>query len=223
MSSSLKTPGSPWIPALFSDRYPLRTNRCCTAYVVVLTVTPYLLKDKTIWLPNQVWASDITYIRVSSGTVYLVTIIDLYSRKVLSWHLSNTMDEGFCVAALEEAIRRYGIPSIFNTDQGSQCSSEAFLAVLQGHGIQISMDSKERALDNIYVERFWRSLKYENIYLSDYKNMQELKEGIQSATCDSTMPSDSMNHWAMKHPMSDMQVSSPLESSRRVPEGQNPP
>jgi hypothetical protein len=93
---------------------------------------PYLLKDKAIWLPNQVWASDITDIRVSSRTVYLVTIIDVYSRKVLSWQLSNTMDAGFCVAALEEAIRRYGIPSIFNTDQGSQFSSAAFLTVLQG-------------------------------------------------------------------------------------------
>ncbi len=135
---------------------------------------PYLLKDKAIWLPNQVWASDITDIRASSRTVYLylVTIIDVYSRKVLSWQLSNTMDAGFCVAALEEAIRR-------NTDQGSQFSSAAFLTVLQGYGIQISMDSKDHVLDNIYVERFWRSLKYENIYLNDYKSMQDLKEGIQ--------------------------------------------
>lgn len=139
---------------------------------------PYLLKNKAIWLPNQVWASDITYVRLSGGTVYLVSIIDLYSRKVLSWKLSNTMDASFCVAALEEAILKYGFQSIFNTDQGSQFSSDAFLSVLQAHGIQISMDSKDRALDNIYIERFWRSLKYEDIYLKDYQSMQELKEGI---------------------------------------------
>ena len=139
---------------------------------------PYLLKDKTIWLPNQVWASDITYIRLSSGTVYLVTIIDVYSRKILSFRISNTMDAEFCIAALEEAILCYGIPGIFNTDQGSQFSSDAFLSVLKDHGIQISMDSKNRALDNIYVERFWRSLKYEDIYLKDYQSMRELKQGV---------------------------------------------
>lgn len=139
---------------------------------------PYLLRGLTIWLPNQVWASDITYIKLSGGYVYLVTIIDLYSRKVLSWRVSNTMDAQFCVAALEEAIAHYGIPSIFNTDQGSQFTSDAFISVLEEHGIQISMDSVNRALDNIFVERFWRSLKYEDIYLKDYRTMLELRAGI---------------------------------------------
>jgi putative transposase len=139
---------------------------------------PYLLRGLNIWLPNQVWASDITYIKLSGGYVYLVTIIDLYSRKVLSWRVSNTMDAQFCVAALEEAIAHYGIPSIFNTDQGSQFTSDAFISVLEEHGIQISMDSVNRALDNIFVERFWRSLKYEDIYLKDYRTMLELRVGI---------------------------------------------
>lgn len=139
---------------------------------------PYLLKDKAVWLPNQVWASDITYIRLSGGYVYLVTIIDLYSRKVLAWRLSNTPDAEFCVRALEEAIARYGVPAIMNTDQGCQYTSLAFTGVLIEHGIEISMDSVNRALDNIYVERLWRSLKYEDIYLRDYRAMPELREGI---------------------------------------------
>jgi len=139
---------------------------------------PYLLRGINIWLPNQAWASDITYIKLTGGYVYLVTIIDLYSRKVLSWRVSNTMDAQFCVAALEEAIAHYGVPSIFNTDQGSQFTSDAFISVLEEHGIRISMDSVNRALDNIFVERFWRSLKYEDIYLKDYRTMLELKTGI---------------------------------------------
>jgi putative transposase len=139
---------------------------------------PYLLKDKAIWLPNQVWAADITYIKLEHGYVYLVMIIDLYSRKILSWSISNTMDAQFCISALEEAISRFGIPAIFNTDQGSQFTSEGFLEVLDRYGIQISMDAKNRALDNIYIERFWRSLKYEDIYLKDYRNVTELRAGI---------------------------------------------
>lgn len=139
---------------------------------------PYLLKDKAVWLPNQVWASDITYIRLSGGYVYLVTILDVYSRKVLSWRLSNTPDAEFCVRALEEAIARYGVPAIMNTDQGCQYTSLAFTSVLIEHGIEISMDSVNRALDNIYVERFWRSLKYEDIYLRDYRTMTELRDGL---------------------------------------------
>lgn len=140
---------------------------------------PYLLRGKDIWLPNQVWATDITYIRLSGGYVYLAAIIDLYSRKVLSWRVSNTMDAEFCVAALEEAIREYGIPAIFNTDQGSQFTSEAFVGVLEAHGIRISMDGRNRAIDNILVERFWRTLKYEDIYLKDYQTMSELKSGLR--------------------------------------------
>lgn len=139
---------------------------------------PYLLRGKTIWLPNQVWASDITYIRLSGGYVYLVTVIDLYSRKVLAWRVSNTLDAEFCVAALEDAIGRFGVPAIFNSDQGCQFTSLAFTSVLMAHGIEISMDSVNRALDNIYVERFWRSLKYEDIYIRDYRTMVELKAGL---------------------------------------------
>jgi putative transposase len=140
---------------------------------------PYLLRDKKIFLPNQVWATDITYIRLSGGFVYLIAIIDLYSRKVLSWSLSNTMDTNFCVACLEDAISMFGVPGIFNTDQGCQFTSKEFTAVLEKHDIQISMDGVGRALDNVFVERMWRSLKYENIYLNAYGSMDELKEGLR--------------------------------------------
>lgn len=138
----------------------------------------YLLRDKTIWLPNQVWASDIMYLRLSGGDVYLLKIIDLYPRKILSWSISNTTDSQFCVAALEEAIARYGVTGIFNTDQGSQFTSDAFLAILQAHGIQISMDSVNRAHDTIIVERFWRSFKYEEISTKDYHTLAEMKLGV---------------------------------------------
>lgn len=140
---------------------------------------PYLLRGKLIWLPNQVWATDITYVKLKGGTVYLMAIIDLYSRKVLTWRLSNTMDAEFCVSALEEAITTYGVPAIFNTDQGSQFTSERFLSVLEKTGIQISMDGVGRALDNIYVERLWRSVKYEEIYLKEYSSMDELKMSLK--------------------------------------------
>lgn len=131
-----------------------------------------------IWLPNQVWAFDITYIKLSGGYVYQITIIDLYSRGILAWHVSNTMDAQFCVPALEEAIAHYGIPGIFNMDQASQFTSDAFISVLDEHGIRISMDGVNRALDNIFFERFWRSLKYEDVYLKDYRTMPELKAGL---------------------------------------------
>ncbi len=140
---------------------------------------PYLLRDKVILYPNQVWASDITYLKLPGGTVYLVVILDLYSRKILSWRLSNTMDTDFCVEALNEALEEYGEPAIFNTDQGSQFTSSRFTSILKDHHIEISMDSKGRALDNIYVERLWRSLKYEDIYIKSYTTMKELKEGIK--------------------------------------------
>jgi len=139
---------------------------------------PYLLRGKEIRHPNQAWASDLTYLRLPGGFVYLVAIIDLFSRKVLSWRLSNSMDPAFCVAALEEAIERYGEPAIFNTDQGSQFTSDAFIAVLERHSIEISMDGKGRALDNVYVERLWRSLKYEEIYLKSYETMAQMAEGV---------------------------------------------
>jgi len=140
---------------------------------------PYLLKDKKVWLPNQVWVTDITYIKLKGGTVYLVAIIDLYSRKVLSWRISNTMDVRFCLEALEEAIMLYGIPAIFNTDQGSQFTSDAFIKKLESFDIRISMDGVRRFADNIYVERFWRSLKYEDIYLNCYETVVELKDGLK--------------------------------------------
>jgi putative transposase len=140
---------------------------------------PYLLRNKLIWLPNQAWATDITYVRLKGGYVYLMAIIDLFSRKVLTWRLSNTMDTEFCISALEEAIEVYGVPSIFNTDQGSQFTSERFTSVLEKNGIQISMDGVGRAIDNIYVERLWRSVKYEEIYLNDYNSMGDLKQSIK--------------------------------------------
>lgn len=141
---------------------------------------PYLLSGKVIRHPNQVWASDITYCPLPGGShVYLVAILDLYSRKVLTWRLSNTLDADFCVEALNEAIEQYGIPAIFNTDQGCQYTSDAFIGVLKQHHIEISMSGKGRALDNVYVERLWRSLKYEDIYLRSYESMTDLKAGIK--------------------------------------------
>lgn len=141
---------------------------------------PYLLRGKKFLAPNHAWATDITYIKHNGAYVYLAAVIDLYSRKVLSWRLSNTMDANFCVDVLEETLRKFGVPAIFNTDQGSQFTSERFIEVLKSRNIQISMDGKGRALDNIYVERLWRSLKYEEIYLKDYSDMKELKEGIDN-------------------------------------------
>lgn len=141
-------------------------------------IYPYLLRRLAITRPNQVWASDITYIRLDGGFVYLTVIMDWYSRRVLSWRLSNTLDASSCVEALQEALRRYGTPEIFNTDQGSQYTGEKFISVLQSHRIRISMDGKGRALDNVFVERLWRSVKYEDVYLQDYASMKEAKAGL---------------------------------------------
>jgi putative transposase len=143
-------------------------------------IYPYLLRGMDITRPNQVWSTDITYIRLPRGFVYLVAIIDWYSRKVLSWRLSNTMEAGFCVDCLEEAIRLYGTPAIFNSDQGSQFTSDAFTGMLQGNGITISMDGRGRALDNIFVERLWRTVKYEEVYLKQHSNMPGLVDGIDA-------------------------------------------
>jgi putative transposase len=140
----------------------------------------YLLEDLTIDHANQVWATDITYIKLNGSFVYLTAVIDLFSRKVLTYRLSNSMDAGFCVEALLEAFDRFGKPEIFNTDQGSQFTSEEFTDELNKRGIRVSMDGKGRALDNVYVERLWRSVKYENIYLNEYKNLKELKGGVKS-------------------------------------------
>lgn len=141
-------------------------------------VYPYLLRGLDIVRPNQVWSTDITYIRLPRGFVYLVAIIDWYSRKVLSWRLSNSMDASFCVDCLQEAILHFGKPDIFNSDQGSQFTSDAFTGVLIENGITISMDGRGRALDNIFVERLWRTVKYEEIYLKKYDNMPDLLMGL---------------------------------------------
>ena len=141
-------------------------------------VYPYLLRGVVVTKPNQVWSTDITYIRLAHGFVYLVAVIDWYSRKVLSWRISNTMDTAFCVDCLQEALQRYGNPEIFNTDQGCQFTSERFTGVLKAHSIAISMDGRGRALDNIFVERLWRSVKYEDVYLKGYANSMELMIGL---------------------------------------------
>ena len=142
------------------------------------TVYPYLLRGLRVVRPNQVWSTDITYIRLAHGFVYLVAIIDWYSRKVLSWRVSNTMDVGFCVDCLTAALKQYGTPDIFNTDQGSQFTSDKWIAVLQEYSIKISMDGRGRALDNIFVERLWRSVKYEDIYPKNYVYIPELLLGL---------------------------------------------
>lgn len=140
-------------------------------------IFPYLLSGVEIIRPNQVWSVDITYIRMAYGFMYLVAIIDWYSRYVLSWKLSNTMDKEFCLEALLEALR-LGNPDIFNSDQGSQFTSDDFTGVLLARDIQISMDGKGRALDNIFVERLWRSVKYEDIYLKNYEAPREARTGL---------------------------------------------
>lgn len=139
---------------------------------------PYLLRDLAVIRPNQVWCADITYIPMRKGFLYLVAVMDWHSRKVLSWRLSNTMDTDFCVAALEEALAKYGKPDIFNTDQGSQFTSYAFTNILRDNGIRISMDGRGRWLDNVFIERLWRSLKYENVYLNAYETGSEARTGI---------------------------------------------
>lgn len=137
----------------------------------------YLLRNVPIFRIDQVWSTDITYIRLRKGFIYLMAIIDWHSRYVLAWEISTTLDDGFCVEALERALTS-GRPEIFNTDQGSQFTSSNFLQPLKKHEIQISMDGRGRALDNVFVERLWRSVKYEEVYLKDYSDVQEAKAGI---------------------------------------------
>ena len=141
-------------------------------------VYPYLLRNLDISRVNQVWATDITYIPLAHGFVYLVAIIDWYSRRVLSWRLSNTLETSFCIEALQEALERFSAPDIFNTDQGAQFTSADFTKVLRNRGIKISMDGKGRCIDNVFVERLWRSLKYEEVYLHAYANVIEARAGI---------------------------------------------
>jgi putative transposase len=142
-------------------------------------IYPYLLRGLMIGRVNHVWATDITYIPMKAGFVYLVAIMDWYSRRVLSWRLSNTLDSSFCVDALEEALKNFGPPEIFNTDQGAQFTAEAFTTVLRNRSIAISMDGKGRCVDNVFVERLWRSLKYEEVYLHAYDNALDARAGIK--------------------------------------------
>ena len=139
---------------------------------------PYLLRSLKVTRVNQVWASDITYIPLAYGFAYLVAILDWHSRRVLAWRLSNTMESSFCVDALEEALSRFPAPEIFNTDQGSQFTSDEFTGVLRRQRIRISMDGKGRCLDNVFVERLWRSLKYEDVYLYAYEDVAAARAGI---------------------------------------------
>jgi putative transposase len=141
-------------------------------------IYPYLLRDLKIERPGQVWAADITYIPIGKGFLYLVAVIDWASRAVLSWRLSNTMDASFCVEALEEALARYGRPEIFNTDQGSQFTGVAFTSVLINAGVRISMDGRGRWMDNVFIERLWRSMKHEDVYLKGYADGIEARTGI---------------------------------------------
>jgi len=140
-------------------------------------IYPYLLRGMTITHSNQVWSTDITYIPMKSGFMYLVAIIDWFSRYILTWRLSNTLDGAFCVVALNQALAN-GQPKIFNTDQGSQFTAHAFTQPLLDANIRISMDGRGRALDNIFIERFWRTIKYEDIYLKDYETVPALKIGL---------------------------------------------
>ena len=141
-------------------------------------IYPYLLSNVAIERPNQVWATDITYVPMAQGFAYLVAILDLCSRKVLSFRVSNAMSTDFCVEALEEALMRYGTPEIFNTDQGAQFTAEDFTAVLLAKSVRVSMDGKGRWVDNVFVERLWRSVKYEDIYLHAYETLRELKTAL---------------------------------------------
>ena len=141
-------------------------------------IYPYRLRGLKIDRPNQVWASDITYLPMARGFLYLVAVMDWCSRKVLAWQISNTLDDAFCVDALQRAIARYGAPDIFNTDQGSQFTGSAFTGVLEDHAITISMDGRGRWMDNVFIERLWRSVKYEEVYLKAYDSGRDAKAGL---------------------------------------------
>ena len=164
-------------------------------------IYPYLLNGLTINRSNQVWCSDITYIPIKRGFLYLVAIMDWYSRKVLSWRLSNTLDTEFCAQALKEAVARYGVPDIFNTDQGSQFTSFKFTNILKDHEIKISMDGKGRWMDNVFIERLWRSLKYECVYLNNFENGRQAKDHIGNW----------MNHYNLTRPHSTFDGQTPYE------------
>jgi putative transposase len=159
-------------------------------------IYPYLLRDIAVSRPDQVWSADITYVPLKSGFLYLMAILDWYSRYVLAWRLSNTLDGDFCLEALEEALARRQ-PEIFNTDQGVQFTSREFTGRLQSAAVAISMDGKGRALDNVFVERLWRSLKYEEVYLKDYATGAECHAGLKAYLrfyCDER-PHQALNNW----------------------------
>ncbi len=141
-------------------------------------IYPYLLRDLAITRPNQAWCADVTYLPMRRGFLYLVAIMDWATRKVLAWRISNTMDAAFCVEALEDALSRYGRPEIFNTDQGSQFTSNAFTGVLRAAEIKISMDGRGRWMDKVFIERLWRSVKYECVYLYAFETGTELRNGL---------------------------------------------
>ena len=141
-------------------------------------IYPYLLRGLNITEAGHVWSADITYLPMARGFCYLVAVMDRASRRVLSWRLSNTLDASFCIEALEEALERYDAPLVFNTDQGSQFTCEAFTGVLAGHGVRISMDGRGRWLDNVFIERLWRSVKHEEVYLKAYDNLTEARREL---------------------------------------------
>jgi len=151
------------------------TSKGCPAHKTY----PYLLRGLDINHPDQVWCSDITYIRMRGGFVYLTAVMDWHSRFVLSWEVSVTMDDDFCVSALQSAIRRHGMPGIFNTDQGVQFTGKSFTGTLKENGIKISMDGKGRWMDNVFIERLWRSVKYEEIYIKEYDSVTELVQSLK--------------------------------------------
>jgi putative transposase len=155
-------------------------------------IYPYLLRDRKIDKANQVWCADVTYLPMAHGFLYLVAIMDWHSRRVLAWRVSTTQDTGFCVEALEEAIECFGTPAIFNTDQGSQFTSEAWTDTLLEHDIEISMDGKGRWMDNVFIERLWRSCKYECVYLHAFENLRQAQDRI----------GDWMNYYNQERPHS---------------------
>lgn len=159
------------IRAMYSKKNLSKPNKEHVKY-------PYLLKDVEVSYPNHVWSIDITYIKTGKGFFFLTAIIDWYSRKILSWRLSNTLDNRFCIDALKEALKKYGKPEIFNTDQGVQFTAKSFTSILKSHQIKISMDGKGRALDNIFIERFWKTIKYEYLNIWVFEGGNDLKEKI---------------------------------------------
>lgn len=158
------------IQAIYPKPNLSRPNKGHTKY-------PYLLRGLDIVRPNQVWATDITYIRLIGGWLYLVVVMDWYSRYIVSWQLSENLGTGFCIEAMEEALHR-GRPDIQNMDQGSQFTSNGYQKILLENGIQISMDGRGRAFDNIFTERFWRTVKYEEVYIKDYQTLREARESL---------------------------------------------